>query len=106
MNLDIIGRLVQILRASPELGAIEVRRGWLGAWTAVRVSRAGHPSNPSGGGPEHVVVAAGGGGAPPPPPPSSPAARNPVPDGGDVLFRPRAGGGAVRESRHPGVARD
>jgi len=59
MNLDIIGQLVQILRASPELGAIEVRRGWFGVWTAVRVSRAGHPGNPSGGGPDHVVVAAG-----------------------------------------------
>ncbi len=59
MNLDIIGQLVQILRASPELGAIEVRRGWFGAWTAVRVSRAGHASNAGGGGPDHVVVAAG-----------------------------------------------
>ena len=54
MNLDIIARLVQILKDSPELGAIEVRRGWLGAWTAVRVSRAGHPTNTGG---EHVVVA-------------------------------------------------
>ena len=53
MNLDIIARLVQILRDSPELGAIEVRRGLFGAWSAVRVSRAGHPSNPG----EHVVVA-------------------------------------------------
>ena len=43
MNLDIIARLVQILRESPELGAIEVRRGLFGAWSAVRVSRAGHP---------------------------------------------------------------
>jgi acetyl-CoA carboxylase biotin carboxyl carrier protein len=42
MNLDIIARLVQILRESPELGAIEVRRGFFGAWTAVRVSKAGH----------------------------------------------------------------
>src|SRR5207245_1191801 len=53
MNLDIIARLVQILKDSPELGAIEVRRGWLGAWTTVRVSRAGHPTNTGG---EHVVV--------------------------------------------------
>src|SRR6266480_3474601 len=57
MNLDIIGQLVQILRESPELGAIEVRRGWFGAWTAVRVSKAGH-TNAGGGGGEHVVVAA------------------------------------------------
>ena len=52
MNLDIIARLVQILRDSPELGAIEVRRGLFGAWSAVRVSRAGHSSNQG----EHVVV--------------------------------------------------
>ena len=53
MNLDIIARLVQILRDSPELGAIEVRRGLFGAWSAVRVSRAGHSSNTG----DHVVVA-------------------------------------------------
>ena len=53
MNLEIIARLVQILRDSPELGAIEVRRGLFGAWSAVRVSRAGHAST-SG---DHVVVA-------------------------------------------------
>ena len=52
MNLDIIARLVQILRDAPELGAIEVRRGLFGAWSAVRVSRSGHPSH-SG---DHVVV--------------------------------------------------
>lgn len=55
MNLDIIARLVQILRDAPELGAIEVRRGLFGAWSAVRVSRSGHPSNPG----EHVVVTQG-----------------------------------------------
>jgi acetyl-CoA carboxylase biotin carboxyl carrier protein len=53
MNLEIIARLVQILRDSPELGAIEVRRGLFGAWSAVRVSRSGHSSNPG----DHVVVA-------------------------------------------------
>jgi acetyl-CoA carboxylase biotin carboxyl carrier protein len=53
MNLDIIARLVQILRDSPELGAIEVRRGLFGAWSSVRVSRAGHPSSAE----QHVVVA-------------------------------------------------
>jgi acetyl-CoA carboxylase biotin carboxyl carrier protein len=52
MNLDIIARLVQILRDSPELGAIEVRRGLFGAWSVVRVSRAGHVSHPG----DHVVV--------------------------------------------------
>ena len=60
MNLDIIARLVQILRESPELGAIEVRRGLFGAWSAVRVSKAGHPLQ----GPDHVVVARGPGSAP------------------------------------------
>ena len=54
MNLDIIGRLVQILKDAPELGAIEVRRGLFGAWSAIRVTRAGHPTNTTG----HVVVAA------------------------------------------------
>jgi acetyl-CoA carboxylase biotin carboxyl carrier protein len=54
MNLDIIAQLVQILREAPELGAIEVRRGLFGAWSSVRVSRAGHSSNESG---QHVVVA-------------------------------------------------
>ncbi len=54
MNLDIIARLVQILRESPELGAIEVRRGLFGAWSAVRVSKAGHPAVSTG---EQVVVA-------------------------------------------------
>jgi len=52
MNLDIIARLVQILRDAPELGAIEVRRGLFGAWSAVRVSRSGHTSNAG----DHVVV--------------------------------------------------
>jgi acetyl-CoA carboxylase biotin carboxyl carrier protein len=61
MNLDIIARLVQILREAPELGAIEVRRGLFGAWSAVRVSRAGHPSSPG----EHVVVAQVPASAPP-----------------------------------------
>ena len=63
MNLDIIARLVQILRDAPELGAIEVRRGLFGAWSAVRVSRAGHASSAG----DHVVVAH----APPRPRPRS-----------------------------------
>ena len=54
MNVDIIAQLVQILREAPELGAIEVRRGLFGAWSSVRVSRAGHSTNESG---QHVVVA-------------------------------------------------
>ena len=55
MNLDIIAQLVQILKDAPELGAIEVRRGLFGAWSSVRVSKAGVVSNAGGG--HHVVVA-------------------------------------------------
>ena len=79
MNLDIIARLVQMLKDSPEIGAIEVRRGWFGAWTAVRVSKAGHAGNAAG---EHVIVqravvpgpgpAPGAGEAVPPRAPSAP----------------------------------
>ncbi len=54
MNLDIIAQLVQILREAPELGAIEVRRGLFGAWSSVRVSKAGHTTNESA---QHVVLA-------------------------------------------------
>ena len=50
MNLDIITRLVQILRDAPEVGAIEIRRGLFGVWSSVRVSKAGHHT-------DHVVVA-------------------------------------------------
>jgi len=74
MNLDIIAHLVQILREAPELGAIEVRRGLFGAWSSVRVSKAGHTTNESG---QHVVlsqarapVAAPGSPAPAAAPPS------------------------------------
>jgi len=61
MNLDIIAQLVQILREAPELGAIEVRRGLFGAWSSVRVSKAGHTTNESG---QHVVLAPSHGAAP------------------------------------------
>jgi acetyl-CoA carboxylase biotin carboxyl carrier protein len=73
MKLDIIAQLVQILKDSPDLGSIEVRRGLFGIWSSVRVSRAGHGSNtghvlvtaPSPGGsfvPGPAAVAAPGGG--------------------------------------------
>ena len=48
MNLDIIARLVQILKDAPELGAIEVRRGLFGSWSSIRVTRVGHVSNTGG----------------------------------------------------------
>ena len=63
MNLDIIAQLVKILREAPELGAIEVRRGLFGAWSSVRVSKAGHSTNEAG---QHVVLAPPYAPAPPP----------------------------------------
>ncbi|HEV2750238.1 MAG TPA: acetyl-CoA carboxylase biotin carboxyl carrier protein [Gemmatimonadales bacterium] len=56
MNLDIIAQLVQILKEAPELGAIEVRRGLFGAWSSIRVSKAGVVSNAGGGGHQVVVT--------------------------------------------------
>jgi acetyl-CoA carboxylase biotin carboxyl carrier protein len=60
MNLDIIAQLVQILKDAPEVGAIEVRRGLLGRWSTIRVTKVGHASNAGGGGGgggQHMVVA-------------------------------------------------
>jgi acetyl-CoA carboxylase biotin carboxyl carrier protein len=56
MNLEIIAQLVKILKEAPELGAIEVRRGLFGAWSSVRVSKAGAVTNAGSGGSHHVVV--------------------------------------------------
>lgn len=53
MKLDIIAQIVQILKDAPDVGAIEIRRGLFGAWSSVRVSKAGHAGN---AGPSHVVV--------------------------------------------------
>ncbi len=59
MNLDIIAQLVQILKDAPDVGAIEVRRGLLGRWSTIRVTKVGHASNAGsgGGGGQHMVVA-------------------------------------------------
>jgi len=79
MKLDIVAQLVQMLKDAPDVGAIEIRRGWFGAWSTVRVSKAGHGNMGMGGG--HVLVtqapsagahaptagAAGGGAAAPAP---------------------------------------
>ena len=51
MKLDIIAQIVQILKDAPEVGAIEIRRGLFGAWSSVRVSKAGHNANAG-----HIVV--------------------------------------------------
>ena len=59
MKLDIIAQIVQILKDAPEVGAIEIRRGLFGAWSSVRVSKAGHGGNalgPGGSGLGHVIV--------------------------------------------------
>jgi acetyl-CoA carboxylase biotin carboxyl carrier protein len=58
MKLDIIAQLVQILKEAPEVGAIEIRRGLFGAWSSVRVSKAGHAGDAG-----HVVVSRGSGDA-------------------------------------------
>jgi acetyl-CoA carboxylase biotin carboxyl carrier protein len=82
MSLDIVAQLIKILREAPEVGAIEVRRGLFGAWSSIRVTKAGHENSR----PIHVTagptaVAATGsaahgpaGGAPPaaPGPPAAP----------------------------------
>ena len=92
MNLDIIARLVQILRDSPELGAIEVRRGLFGAWSAVRVSRAGHAS----GAGDHVVVAHAA-----PPAPTNPTS---PPERGPARAEGTSGGGGGGGGATPSVA--
>ena len=69
-----IAKLVQVLRDSPELGAIEVRRGPFGLWSSVRVSRAG-----AGADGHAVVVAAPGAGAAAPPRAAVAAAAAPAP---------------------------
>jgi len=61
MKLDIIAQIVQILKDAPEVGAIEIRRGLFGAWSSVRVSKAGHPATNAGG---HLIVSQAAGPAP------------------------------------------
>ncbi len=67
MKLDIIAQIVQILKDAPEVGAIEIRRGLFGAWSSVRVSKAGHGANAG-----HIVVSQ----------PTLPASHVPRPEGG------------------------
>jgi acetyl-CoA carboxylase biotin carboxyl carrier protein len=56
MKLDIIAQIVQILKDAPEVGAIEIRRGLFGAWSSVRVSKAGHVANTT----DHIAVTQSG----------------------------------------------
>jgi acetyl-CoA carboxylase biotin carboxyl carrier protein len=75
MKLDIIAQIVQILKDAPEVGAIEIRRGPFGAWTSVRVSKAGHGNALGAGG--HVIVSHSG--AVPQPAAGSPATPGAIP---------------------------
>lgn len=80
MKLDIIAQIVQILKDAPEVGAIEIRRGLFGAWSSVRVSKAGH-GNTLGAG--HIVVSQPGvapaGAASAPISPQAPSPQAPAP---------------------------
>jgi acetyl-CoA carboxylase biotin carboxyl carrier protein len=93
MKLDIIAQIVQILKDAPEVGAIEIRRGLFGAWSSVRVSKAGHNANAG-----HVVVT-----QPPVPGPSSPlpAAGRGTGEGGGAA--PAAAGPPLSEIKSPMV---
>ncbi len=79
MKLDIIAQIVQILKDAPEVGAIEIRRGLFGAWSSVRVSKAGHGNTIGGGlaGGAHVVVSHPAAAPGAPPPGSAPSASAP-----------------------------
>jgi acetyl-CoA carboxylase biotin carboxyl carrier protein len=82
MKLDIIAQIVQILKDAPEVGAIEIRRGLFGAWSSVRVSKAGHGGNTIGGGPSHVIVSHP---AAAPTAPSTGTPTAPIPSGPQLL---------------------
>lgn len=77
MNQTLISQLIQLLKDTPDLGAIEVRRGPLGLWSSVRVSRSGGGGLDAG---RAVVVASGGG----------PMAAAPAGGGGGSVAAPAA----------------
>jgi acetyl-CoA carboxylase biotin carboxyl carrier protein len=85
MKLDIIAQIVQILKDAPEVGAIEIRRGLFGAWSSVRVSKAGHGGNTIGGGPSHVIVSHPAAG-PAASTSTAPTASSPAPSAGPQLL--------------------
>src|SRR3989442_15955890 len=101
MNLDIIARLVRILSESPELGAIEVRRGWFGGWSSIRVTKAGHGTNAGGGGAGGGRQGAGAQGPAPPPgagaPPKTQLAGNKWPMVGTFYSAPQPGAPPCRK---------
>ena len=80
MKLDIVKQLVEILKNAPEVGAIEIRRGPFGAWSAVRVSKAGYSTTAAGA--EHALVAQAPGTTAPPPPSPLPPPRSAGEGGG------------------------
>lgn len=82
MKLDIIAQIVQILKDAPEVGAIEIRRGLFGAWSSVRVSKAGHGNaglGTGGSGLGHVIVSHPGTSPAPAAGPGSPLGAGPSP---------------------------
>jgi acetyl-CoA carboxylase biotin carboxyl carrier protein len=82
MKLDIIAQIVQILKDAPEVGAIEIRRGLFGAWSSVRVSKAGHGNaglGAGGSGFGHVIVSQPGAAPNPAGAAAAPQAASPSP---------------------------
>jgi acetyl-CoA carboxylase biotin carboxyl carrier protein len=81
MSLDIVAQLIKILRDSPEVGAIEVRRGLFGAWSSIRVTKAESGNNRAihlTSAPPTISVQSGSpGGAPHPAAATPPAAAAP-----------------------------
>jgi len=93
MKLDIIAQIVQILKDAPEVGAIEIRRGLFGAWSSVRVSKAGH-GNTLGTGGGGIIVSQ------PAPAGSSPASAAPP---SSQATAPSAAGPQLLEIKSPMV---
>jgi acetyl-CoA carboxylase biotin carboxyl carrier protein len=102
MNLDLIGQLVKILRDSPELGAIEIRRGLFGLWASVRVSKAGHGGG-NAVGPVLVTSAAPQAAAPAAAAPGGVAAGHAAPAGPALLEIKSPMVGTFYKSPEPGA---
>jgi acetyl-CoA carboxylase biotin carboxyl carrier protein len=98
MNLDIIAQLVQILKDAPDVGAIEIRRGLFGAWSSVRVSKAG-PGTSTG----QVVVTQAPASHAATPAPSPPAGAPPSAAGPQLLEIKSPMVGTFYQSPEPGA---